>query len=302
MKRSVVRALGWLAILHGLSHAVLPLRGSLAPAIAIGDWTPVLFYTVSLIGFVIAGLGLLGLRPLAGAISPLLVLSSGLSIVAIQRLGHPDLWPGAAFDIAFFLLGLWRASAGWPAFARPLVVRELWRGRLVEGDERGRVWHVLGLVFGFAFLGYIATVTMLWPWHRTWGTTRAEVAMSLPGDRPTRNPAIETQHAVTIEAPPGDVWPVVERLASDRGWNTTLLHRESAMAFADGRALVLLPAEGGRTRLVVRKTIGRPSMTAWAAVVDFVALELPHFVTERRMMLAVKALAEQNFIRIALSQ
>lgn len=285
MDRGIVRALGWLAIAHGLSHAVLPLRGSMAPVIAIGDWMPVLLYTGSTIGFVVAGLGLLGPRLLAGAISPLLVLSSVLSIVAIQRLGHSDLWPGAALDVAFFLLGLWRA-AGWP----------------VQGREHGRVWHVLGLTLGFAFVGYVAAATTLWPWHRTWGSTRAEVAMALPGDRPMRDPAIETQHAVTIDAPPADVWPLVTRLADDRGWHTTLLHPDSAMAFDGGGAFVLLPTDDGRTRFVIRRTIGRPTIPAWSAVVDFMALELPHFIMERRMMLAIKALAEQHIEAVASSQ
>ena len=31
MALGMVRVLGWLVIAHGLSHAVLPLRGSLAP-------------------------------------------------------------------------------------------------------------------------------------------------------------------------------------------------------------------------------------------------------------------------------
>src|SRR5687768_4033862 len=108
MTLGIVRALGWLVIAHGLSHAVLPLRGSLAPAMQIDDWMPVGLYAIGMVGFVAAGLGLLGLRPLDRAISPLLVLASGLSLVAIVRFADPTLWFGAVCDAALLVIGLWR--------------------------------------------------------------------------------------------------------------------------------------------------------------------------------------------------
>lgn len=118
MALRMVRALGWLVIAHGLSHAVLPLRGSLASTVLIDDWTPVALYGVGMVGFVAAGLGLLGLRPLDRAISPLLVLASGLSLVAIVRFADPTLWFGGACDVALLLIGLWRAYGGWPEHPR----------------------------------------------------------------------------------------------------------------------------------------------------------------------------------------
>src|SRR5690349_20649069 len=114
MPLAIVRVLGCLVILHGLSHAVLPLRGSLAPGLLIDDWVPVGLYAVGMVGFVAAGLGLLGLRPLDRAISPLLVLASGLSLVAIVRFADPTLWFRAACDVALLVIGLWRAYGGWP--------------------------------------------------------------------------------------------------------------------------------------------------------------------------------------------
>lgn len=147
MTISVVRTIGWLAIAHGLSHAILPLRGSFLPAVLIGDWTPVLLYIVSTVGFVAAGLGLLGLRPLHMAISPLLVLSSGLSLVAIQHVRQADLWFGGAFDAAFFFVGLWRAYAGWPVSVR----------------RHARIWHLLGFSFGFLVLTFVAVIAVLSP-------------------------------------------------------------------------------------------------------------------------------------------
>jgi hypothetical protein len=118
MRLGVVRALGWLVIAHGLSHAVLPLRGSIAPAYMIDDWIPVGLNMIGMIGFVVAGLGMLGLRPLNAVISPVLVLSSGLSLVAISRLGDPTLWVGGLLDVPLLVAGVWRAYAGWPTHPR----------------------------------------------------------------------------------------------------------------------------------------------------------------------------------------
>ena len=165
----------------------------------INDWTPVGLYSVGMVGFVAAGLGLLGLRPLDRAISPLLVVASGLSLVAIVRFADPSLWFGGACDIALLMLGLWRAYGGWPAH-----------------PAHGRAWHVAGLMSGFALLALVTVTTFGYAWHRTWGSTRAELLMPLPGDPAVRTPALEIQHAVTIAAPPSEVWAWLVQLGQDR--------------------------------------------------------------------------------------
>ena len=101
-------------MVHALSHAVLPMRGSFEPAMLIRDYTPIILYVVATCAFLLAGAGLLGLRFLTMFISPLLVLGAGLSTVAIVHLGQTDLWGGVAFNALFFVLGLWRGYAGWP--------------------------------------------------------------------------------------------------------------------------------------------------------------------------------------------
>jgi len=189
MALGMVRVLGWLVIAHGLSHAVLPLRGSFGPGLQIDDWIPVGLYAMGMMGFVAAGLGLLGLRPLDRVISPLLVLASGLSLVAIMRFADPTLWFGAACDLALLIVGLWRAYGGWPAH-----------------PPHGRIWHATAVAGGFGLLLFVAGATLLYPMQRTWGSTREELLMALPGDQPDRVPALEIQHAVTIHASPGAVW------------------------------------------------------------------------------------------------
>jgi hypothetical protein len=329
MSLGVARVLGWLVIAHALSHAVLPLRGSLAPAL-IDDWVPAGLYAIAMIGFSAAGLGLLGLRPLDRAISPLLVAASALSLVAIVRLGDPGLRFGAACDIALLLTGLWRSYAGWPAH-----------------PSHGRVWHALALACGFAFLGYVAIATVMFPWHRTWGSTQAELLMPLPGDRADRNAAFELQHAVTIDAPPEQVWPWLVQLGQDRagfysydwlerafgadidnvsqvraewqqrragdfvpatqrsylgglfgdeplGWRVADVRPAHALVLENWGAFVLVPTGDGGTRFIIRSTFSQPGIPVWAAALEFMTFELPHFIMERRMMLTIKTLAERH--------
>jgi hypothetical protein len=57
---------------------------------------------------------------------------------------------------------------------------------------------------------------------------------------------------------------------------------------------VLQPTADGRTRFIIRTTIGHERTPVWAAVVDMLTFELPHFIMERKMMLQIKALSEQR--------
>lgn len=280
MPLNVVRVLGWLVIAHGLSHAVLPLRGSTAPAWLIEDWVPVGLYMIGMVGFVGAGLGMLGLRPLDRAISPVLVLASGLSLVAIVRLGDPTLWFGAGVDAGLLVIGLWRAYGGWPAH-----------------PGHGRAWHAAGVAVGFALLAYVGAASVFWPWHRSWGSTRDELALALPGDPDLRDPALEVQHALTIDAAPEEIWPWLERTVGPGGDRdpsvpVAALLPPRALVLANRSAFVLVPTDQGQTRLIVRSTISERGIPVWASTLSFLAFEPPRFLRQRRMLLTIKALAE----------
>jgi hypothetical protein len=334
MSLGVVRLLGWLVIAHGLSHAVLPMRGSFAPALLIDDWGPVVLYAVGMFGFVAAGLGLLGLRPLDKAISPVLVLASGLSLVAIVRFGDPTLWFGAACDVALLLTGLWRAYGGWP-----------------QHPAHGRIWHAAGLMAGFGLLLYVGTAAFLYPWHRTWGSTSDELRMSLPGDPAVRDVGLEVQHAVTIDAPAVDVWAWLVQLGQDRagfysydwlerafganirnvkeirsewqardvgdfvpatqrdylggafgsdlGWTVKAMQPQRALVLENWGAFVLMPTADGNTRFIIRSTISNREIPIWASALNMITFQLPHFIMQRRMMLTIKELAEERRSRRA---
>jgi len=304
------------------------MRGWMNPQTLATDFMPVILYGVAVLGYSAAGIGLLGVRPFTSAIRPLLVVASGYSLVSLWRMGHADLWWGAAVGAALFLVGLTGAYKYLPAPNRQL----------------GRMGNALGLVAAVAFLGYAFAAAVLWPLHRAWGSDAAEYALALPGDAPGRNPALEIQHAVTINAPPDSVWPWLVQLGQDRagfysydwlerafgveirnvpeiraewqhravgdlvratqpgylggvlgrdlGWTVNDLQPGRALVLQHWGAFVLLPAEAGKTRFIIRTKIGNERTPVWAAALDVMTFELPHFIMERRMMLQIKALAE----------
>jgi hypothetical protein len=117
MTRAIMNLIGWLVIVHGLSHLILAAQQGLTASLWI-DAIPVLLYAIAMVGFLAAGLGLLGVSPLHAAIGPLLVLAAGLSLVAIVQIGNPALWFGGFCDAGLLVIGIWRGYCGWPVEVR----------------------------------------------------------------------------------------------------------------------------------------------------------------------------------------
>ena len=323
------RAFALLVIAHGLAHAVLPLRGWMDPALFGHDFMPHVLYAIAVMGFTIAGIGLLGVTPFTAAVRPLLVLASGYSLVAIWVFGAGDLWWGAALDVVLLF-------AGFTGVYRWLPI----------GNPHGRWPHRIAVATAMAFLLYVACALVLWPVHRLWGSQPLEFSLALPGDSADRDSGLELQHAVTINTPPDAVWPWLVQLGQDRagfysydwlertfgadvhnvteirpewqqrqagdrvratqpgylggalgddlGWTVTALEPGRAMVLANWGAFVLQPTEDGRTRFIIRTKVGDRDMKPWLAALDMLAFQLPHFIMERKMMLQIKALAEQR--------
>lgn len=203
LRRAWPHALGVLMVLHGLAHGVLPLR---AAGLLDGDsWTyalTVASYTAAIVGFVAAGAGALGIRPFRRFTWWLALVSAIGSLVAFRMLGDLDLWPGMLLDVTL------------PAAAAFLVT--LPRRQNPPRTPARRLLHVAWQATGVLFVAYVAAATVLWPWHRHWGTTPAERVMALPGDPYERQLAFELMHGVSIDAPPDAVWPWVVQLGQDR--------------------------------------------------------------------------------------
>jgi hypothetical protein len=60
---------------------------------------------------------------------------------------------------------------------------------------------------------------LLRPWHRRWGATRDEVAAAMPGDERVPRAHLLCTRAITIAAPPEEVWPWLVQVGCLRaGW------------------------------------------------------------------------------------
>jgi uncharacterized protein YndB with AHSA1/START domain len=332
---SVVRAglrpaFGLFVIAHGLAHAVMPLRGWMDPQSLAVNYMPLILYGTAVVGFTIAGLGIIGIRPCAAVARPLLMLASGYSLVAISTMSTGGLGWGVVIDSALLLTGLTGAYRYLPQ----------------PREHRHSFGHAVGVIGGGAFVIYAAASVVLWPLHRAWGSEPVEHALTLPGDRVDRNPSLELQHAVTVNAPPEAVWQWLVQLGQDRagfysydwlerafganvhnvleirpewqsrqagdrvravqegylggvlgrdvGWTVNEVQPGRVLVLQNWGAFALEPTGDGRTRFIIRTKVGNERAPAWVAALDMIAFETPHFIMERKMMLRIKSLAEAS--------
>src|SRR6185312_12202806 len=78
-----------------------------------------------------------------------------------------------------------------------------------------------GIVAGWVGLLAVAGIyAKVWrPWQLTWGAKPEEVARSLPGDDLVSSPTFNATRAISIDAPPEQVWPWLVQVGVGRaGW------------------------------------------------------------------------------------
>jgi hypothetical protein len=202
--------------------------------------------------------------------------------------------------------------------------------RTVAVGRRPGLLSVLGSVGVVAYVGPFRT------WMRAWGATGEELDKSLPGDEFVPRPGVQNTRAVTINAPPSEVWTWLAQIGRDRGgfysyeWlenlagcrlrNADEVHRGwqqreigdlvplhpatglKVLRFEPSRALAL---EGGwyfalepRDDGASTRLYARWRMAGgWTALAYALLLELPHFIMERKMLLGIKDRAEQTQTR-----
>jgi hypothetical protein len=110
-----------------------------------------------------------------------------------------------------------------------------------------------------------AVTPLVRPWHMRWGATKAEVAAAMAGDDIVRRAQFNATRAVTIEAPPEQVWP----------WIAQLGYRDD------------------RTRLITRMKQDYRWQTPRLAMFNLILVEFGDFAMERRMLKGIKARAER---------
>ena len=85
----------------------------------------------------------------------------------------------------------------------------------------------------------------------------------------------------------------------DLGWTIRELDESRAMVLENWGAFVLLPTKDGGTRFMIRSKLSDERIPVWAAGLQFIGFELPHFIMERRMMLGIKDAPKQHVHRQA---
>jgi hypothetical protein len=208
------------------------------------------------------------------------------------------------------------------------------RPRPTVGELLGEVGAVLADVPRFA------TAPLYRRWHQRWGATASEVEAPMPGDDLVPRARVSCTRAITIGAPPDDVWPwlvqvgclragfyandLLDNLAHPSAteilpeyqqvhvgqWvpmspNPSELTAHKVVGFEAPKWLLwrqptstwawtLAPLPDGRTRLVTRLRIFYNWQHPAPTLVAVVLTEFGDFAMMRRMLLGIKARAEQR--------
>ena len=186
---------GLVLILHGLAHAN-------AGMLAADRWrvAPTVMWAVTSLAFLGAGFGLVGVRRLDRRWQPLALIGIAASVLLLLVYRPATAVPGMAADLLILAV---MASLSIP--------------RLDPTDRRTGRWRTVGAAVVYVFLAYVGAVILTRPWHSRWGSSRAELAAALPGDELVPEARYTIQHAVTIAAPPDEVWPWLVQLGQDKG-------------------------------------------------------------------------------------
>lgn len=329
--RIVRVALGLFVIAHGLAQAVFPMRGLVTPAaLTGGDAMPIFIYAVATLGFIAAGFGILGLTPFTAATQPALVLASAYSLVGLFRIWTPDLWFGAVADVLLLLLGL---TGVYRRLPEPAAAPSRWRHATAEVAAAGLIAYVVcagvlwpfhrawGSIDGDASMAlpgdppdrnaaielqHVVTIdappSAVWPWLMQLGQDRGgfysydwlerAFGVDIHNVRELRPEWQQRQVGERVRATQPTYLGGV--LGNDLGWTITDLQVERALVLEHWGAFVLMPTADGKTRFMIRTRVSNERIPAWAAALDVMTFQLPHFVMERKMMLNIKALAERT--------
>ena len=138
------------------------------------------------------------------------------------------------------------------------------------GQPRGR-WGRKAVVAA-SVVGTVAAAQWL---GRTSGSTRAERRRPLPGDELVDHPTVVTNHAITIPAPPSQVWPWLIQMGWHRGGWYTARWVDRLLFPANWPSAAQLVPELQRPLRVGDRIPDGPPGTAWFVVEH---VDAPHLL------------------------
>jgi hypothetical protein len=78
---------------------------------------------------------------------------------------------------------------------------------------------MFGVIVAVVVIVGLAFFVVYRPWQLTWGASPQEVSRSMVGDEVTPRPTFNATRAVTVDAPPEDIWPWIVQIGFGRaGW------------------------------------------------------------------------------------
>jgi hypothetical protein len=142
-------------------------------------------------------------------------------------------------------------------------------------------------------------------WHLCWGATRAELTHPMPFDELIECPNYVATRAITIDAPPEVVWPLLrDTRALPEGTLIRRAEENQWIAFAppeteaEATWVVTLASLGdGRTRLVSRSRARFRKQLS--SIVRYLVVDPAQFVIERKWLLGIQARASQNQMQVS---
>lgn len=278
------------------------------------------------IGFIAAGIGLLGVQPFDRWWGRLVAIAAFSSLVLLMLFNHPLFIPGIVADFIAIAVVIWSETR---------------RKRDSLTSPSRLIQRLL-----IAFMVYVAVMIAIRPWHSSWGSTRSEQQMELIGDPPLGQSHYRIDHSITINAPADSVWQWLVQIGQDRagfysydwlerafggaihnanrvvpewqdrhqgdfvravqstylggilgdslGWRIDAIEPGRALVLHNWGAFVLSPIGPNTTRMHIR-TRGDGVPTLAGSTITPLALlvfEPAHFIMERGMLYGIKARAE----------
>src|SRR5690242_12193473 len=176
--RSARMVTGLGLVLHGLGHAVFPLRGAGSQANgATARMLIELAWIAAMTGFVAGGMGLAGARPFHRVWRFCVAVAAAGSVIAFAAVRRLDLTAGLAFDV-LALAAFYR----WAPLTKTTVPIAI-----AASPRWKRVLSIGANVTAVAFTAYIVVSASLRSWHSRWGVTDDELDLVFPGDAVDRD-------------------------------------------------------------------------------------------------------------------